>query len=311
MGPNILGQEIMQPSLENAPTVFETVTPIPQEPKKRGLMLVADDAICVQKAINILANRLDIDLDVAEDGLAACRMAERSMAEGNPYDVILMDMQMPKMNGIEATRWLRQHHWQGPIVAVSVHFNDEHREQFLEAGCDAFIAKPITERKLRKAMEQRVVRNNWGEENTTNAEKTAASTDREMPSFQGRLLVAEDAKCIQMQVSSILRKMNIEVELADNGQIACEKAAQSKAEGNPYDAILMDMQMPKMNGRQAARWLREHDWQGPIIAVSMHATDRDHEEFLNSGCDDYVSKPVNESTLRNVLSQFIDAPKTT
>jgi two-component system, sensor histidine kinase and response regulator len=293
----------MQPSLEKDATDSEAAVSNQQATKKRCLMLMADDSVCVQKSVNTLASQLDIDLDTAEDGQAACRLAEKSKAEGNPYDIILMDMQMPKMNGIEATKWLRQHQWEGPIVAISVFVSDEDREQFLDAGCDAFIAKPINERKLRRLIERPVKR--IRRTKAVSVQDQVVSNEHEKPILRGRLLIAEDARCIQMQLGSLLRKLNLEVDVAENGQIACEKAIRSQIEGNLYDVILMDMQMPKMNGKQAARWLREHEWEGPIIAVSMHATERDREEFLNAGCDDYMSKPVNELSLRNVLSQFL------
>ena len=70
-------------------------------------------------------------MDVAEDGRLACEMAEKSRAEGRPYDLILMDIQMPRMNGYEATRWLRQHGWQGPIVALTAHAMVGDREKCL------------------------------------------------------------------------------------------------------------------------------------------------------------------------------------
>jgi CheY-like chemotaxis protein len=131
------------------------------------------------------------------------------------------------------------------------------------------------------------------------------SPDRQGRNCRGRLLTAEDAQCIQMILGAILQKMNLEVDTAENGKEACDKAMASLAEGRPYDVILMDMQMPKMNGCQAAQWLRKHDWQGPIIAVSIHATNKDHEEFVKAGCNSYIAKPVNETSLREVLSPYL------
>jgi len=136
--------------------------------------------------------------------------------------------------------------------------------------------------------------------------QATSSADTKTAKKQGRVLVAEDAHCIQMILGAILRKMNMRVDMADNGQAACDKAMASLAEGQPYDIILMDMQMPKMNGCQAARWLRDHQWEGPIIAVSIHSTDREHEEFKKAGFNDFLSKPVNESDLKQVLNPFLD-----
>lgn len=120
-----------------------------------------------------------------------------------------------------------------------------------------------------------------------------------------RILVAEDARCIQMFMGSLLRKMDLEVDMAEDGEVACKKAIQSQTSGNPYDVIFMDIQMPKMNGRQAVKWLREHEWKGPIIAVSIHTTERDHAEFFRMGCNGYISKPVREDVLREVLAEHL------
>jgi CheY-like chemotaxis protein len=99
--------------------------------------------------------------------------------------------------------------------------------------------------------------------------------------------------------------MGIEIEIAENGQVVCEKAVQSRAEGHPYDLILMDMQMPEMDGLQATQWLREHDWQGPIIAVTAHAMSEHRDGCIAAGCDDYLTKPVQVDDLRAMLARHI------
>jgi CheY-like chemotaxis protein len=93
-----------------------------------------------------------LEVEIAEDGRAACKMAEKSQAEGRPYDLIFMDIQMPHMNGYEVTRWLRQQGWKGPIVALTAHALVGDREKCLEAGCDDYIAKPVTAAGLREIL---------------------------------------------------------------------------------------------------------------------------------------------------------------
>lgn len=125
------------------------------------------------------------------------------------------------------------------------------------------------------------------------------------PKGQGRVLVVEDALCIQVLISTILRKMNLDLEIAENGQRACELAEKSKAEGKPYDLILMDIGMPHMNGYDATRWLRQHSWKGSIVAVTAYDTDEDHKKCLDAGCDAYLSKPFTEMALRNIVTQHL------
>ena len=282
----------------------ESVIGYHHKPGRRGRILVAEDAACVQRATDMIAGNLNLDMEIAEDGRIACEMAQRSKTEGRPYDLILMDMQMPNMDGIEATQWLRRNDWDGPIVAVSIYVDNDNRQLFLDSGCDEFIAKPLTSKKLRTTL-SRLARQYHDLAEILPMEHDAEATEEEKPALRGRLLVAEDARCIQMVVRTLLRKMSLEADMADNGKISCEMAVKSQTEGHPYDVILMDMQMPKMNGKEAAKWLRDNGWQGTIIAVSIHATEEDHQAFLKAGCDDYVTKPVTETSLREVLSEYL------
>jgi CheY-like chemotaxis protein len=126
------------------------------------------------------------------------------------------------------------------------------------------------------------------------------------PKGRGRLLIVDDAQCAQRIICTFLEKMDVKTQTVENGQIACEMAQKSKAEGNPYDLILMDIQMPHMDGYEATRWLREHGWQGPIVAVTAHTTAEDRQKCVKAGCDDHLSKPINEMALWNVVQRHLD-----
>ena len=130
----------------------------------------------------------------------------------------------------------------------------------------------------------------------------------ENAALQGRLLLAEDDPDLQRLVRLILRKMNLEIDVAGNGLVACDMAEKSSAEGRPYDLILMDIQMPDMNGYEATRRLRERGWRGPIVALTAHAMTGDREKCLAAGCDDYVAKPVMVTGLREALARHLARP---
>jgi CheY-like chemotaxis protein len=136
------------------------------------------------------------------------------------------------------------------------------------------------------------------------AEEGSSSAEQE-PMLQGRVLLVEDVPGVQFVLGQILQKLNLQVEIAEDGLVACQMAEKSKAEGMPYDLILMDIQMPKMNGYEATRWLHNHGWQGPIVALTAHAMVGDREKCLEAGCDDYLSKPVNAKELRDVLGRHL------
>ena len=112
-----------------------------------------------------------------------------------------------------------------------------------------------------------------------------------------RILLAEDCTDNQRIVSLILTNAGFQVTIAENGQVACERAMAALKEGKPYDMILMDMQMPVMEGHEATRRLRAAGYTRPIVALTAHATVEDRKKCLEAGCDFYVTKPINRSEL--------------
>src|SRR5205823_8041089 len=123
--------------------------------------------------------------------------------------------------------------------------------------------------------------------------------------LSGRVLLAEDAPDNQVLISTLVRRYGIEVVIAADGRSALNLALESRAQERPFDLILMDMQMPEMDGYQATAELRRAGYDRPIVSLTAHTMSEDRERCLHAGCDDYLTKPVSRDDLRRVLTQHL------
>ncbi len=132
----------------------------------------------------------------------------------------------------------------------------------------------------------------------------ADQADEEAGPLEGvRVLLAEDGRDNQLLISMVLRKAGATIDCAEDGQVAIDMIEQAK--DHPYDVILMDMQMPNLDGYEATRLLRERDYSGCIIALTAHAMVGDRERCLEAGCDDYCTKPINRGKLVEMIRSHL------
>jgi len=124
-------------------------------------------------------------------------------------------------------------------------------------------------------------------------------------SLRGRVLLVEDVPEMTQLMRCTLAQTRLELDLAENGVVAYEKAMASITARDPYDLILMDIRMPVMNGYDATRRLRAEGWVGPIVALTAHSMRGDREKCLEAGCNDYLSKPVSQAAFFGVLERYL------
>jgi CheY-like chemotaxis protein len=124
--------------------------------------------------------------------------------------------------------------------------------------------------------------------------------------LNGRILLAEDTPDSRRLVRHHLERVGLRVDVAENGAEAYRMALDALLAGEPYDVVLMDMQMPEMDGYEATSRLREEGYRGPIVALTAHAMTGEREKCIAAGCDDYATKPIDRNTLLATIALHLE-----
>ena len=268
--------------------------------KKNGItrILAVDDEEAVCRNIQLTMAGAGVTVDCALDGRSAVDMVFRAEGECRPYDVVLLDWKMPAMDGIEAARCIRQAAPQNrPILILTSYDRPEDGE---DMDVDAFLAKPFFLTSFRQKVD--AVLNHEPEQEPEEA--GAASVLEGM-----HILAAEDNEINAEILSELLDMVGASCEICENGQAAVE-AFERSAPGQ-YQLILMDIQMPVMDGYEAARAIRRlaHPLAGtiPIIAMTANAFAEDVQDALEAGMDAHVAKPVDMTMLEQTVKEVMEA----
>ncbi len=267
----------------------------------KGLrVLVVDDSETSRQSLSESLKSMAFDVRFATSGEEALVELDRAADAGRPYDLVLMDYKMPDMDGIEAGRRIKQGsgaHEIPTVVMVTAYGREEVVKQAEDAGFEGILIKPVSQSVLLNTIMEV-----FGRGGHRPSQPQATPPDA-IESIRGaRLLVAEDNEINQQVAREILESAGFVVELAHNGLEALQKVR-----SGPYDAVLMDIQMPEMDGLQAAEELRRDGRFGdlPIIAMTAHAMAGDREASLRAGMNDHVTKPIDPDTLIAVLLRWI------
>ncbi|WP_406694780.1 response regulator [Singulisphaera sp. Ch08] len=270
----------------------------------RGLrVLVVDDSGTSREILSDALESMAFEVGIATTGEEALVALDRAADEGRPFDLVLMDYKMPGMDGIEATHRIKKSsrvHMAPTVVMVTAYGREEIMSRAEGVGVEGFLIKPVSQSVLLNTIMDILGHN----ENRTPHPLTVQATQLEaLGSIRGsRILVAEDNEINQQVAREILESAGFVVDLAANGREALERVR-----ANPYDVVLMDIQMPELDGLQATVELRRDGRfrDLPIIAMTAHAMAGDREQSLKAGMDDHVTKPIDPDLLFAVLLRWI------
>jgi CheY-like chemotaxis protein len=262
-------------------------------------VLVADDNASNRRLLQDILSSWKMQPTVVENGEQALAELERAANSGKPYQMAVLDLQMPGMDGFELAENIRQkpHYVQASVMMLTSVGQRGHAARCRELGIASYLMKPISQSELLDA-----ILTSLGEPTQLNSAPVTRHSLREMR-HKLSLLLAEDNAVNQTLAIRLLEKLGHTVTLANNGL----EAVEHWQNGN-FDAILMDVDMPKMNGYEATRFIRKIEQIGsahiPIIAMTAHAMQGAREECLRHGMDGYLTKPIDTEALWRELDNL-------
>ncbi len=236
-----------------------------------------------------------VSVATAEDGLALLEHRNRK-GGSDPFGLVVLDWMLPGMDGLEAAARIRAREETRtlPIVLISAYAGKEEEARCAELGVNVFLPKPITASSLFDAVVQA-----QGARVHVSRRALDAPLERE---FDAHVLLAEDNEANQMVAVEILSRLGIALDVANNGREAIDMV---RAAPHKYSAVLMDVQMPEMDGLTATRELRKNDYRLPILAMTANAMKADLDACLAAGMDDHVTKPIERKALVETLRRWL------
>lgn len=266
----------------------------------KSVLIVDDDRIVCENAVMLL-NELGVNGKWVLSGPEAIKSIKEAHEKKDDYFAVIVDWKMPGMDGLETVRLIREELEQAvPIVIISAYDLADIETEFINAGVDAFITKPLFKSKMLHVLELFCV-----EENEELAVEDAKGGGAELAGK--RILLVEDNKLNREIARELLAMRGMAVEEATNGEEAISMFRSSEPEY--YAAILMDIQMPVMNGYQATQHIRSlgrPDAQEiPIIALTANVFVSDVKAAQDAGMNDHIAKPIDVECLMHVLQKYI------
>ncbi|MET0028220.1 MAG: transporter substrate-binding domain-containing protein [Candidatus Thiodiazotropha sp.] len=268
-------------------------------PGMRGLRaLVVDDNAMASQILSEMLESFTFDVTSASRAEQALGLVEAADKQAKPFQLVLMDWRLPGLDGVEAGRMIKSElglSHQPVVILVTAFGREEVMQSAQEAGMDGFLIKPVNPSVLFDAIMQ-----------AFNQELSDASRQRTremtLQALQGEVLLVEDNPINQQVAQEILQLMGLQVSIAGDGYQAL-----ARLQEQTFDLVLMDIQMPGMDGYETVRRIRaQARFSGlPVIAMTAHAMSGDREKCLEAGMNDHIAKPIEPSRLHATLHNWL------
>ena len=290
-------------------TTFTVILDIPVAEHQRGdmkleemdVLIVDDDEVLLETAIDTLES-LGLKAEPASSGLEALGMIKHREGTGKNYEIVIVDLKMPDIDGVETIRRIRSEVKSNvPILLISAYSYSDVEEQAREVGVNGFLSKPLFRSTLYDKISE-----------ILGTDTKSSEPENDYPDLEGmNILVAEDNDINWEIISALLSMYGITSERAENGRIALEKVKQAKQ--GAYSLIFMDIQMPEMNGLDATRAIRKLDdpWASslPIVAMTADAFAENVAECLEAGMQGHIAKPIDIKLVIKVIQKIKEESK--
>ncbi|MDH7799106.1 MULTISPECIES: hybrid sensor histidine kinase/response regulator [unclassified Beijerinckia] len=283
----------------------EAATVMPSKAISQLRILIADDNPAARQIIEEIFLNWGMPVDLVASGAEVIGALENAGNAGRPYDLVLLDWKMPVMDGMETIKVMRSNPRipKLPItLMITAYGTDEFMAEIGKTDIAAFLTKPVRPRALLDTMTELFPE--LGKDRAV-----ATATEDALPMVAAplrglRVLLVEDNEINREIATELLVDAGLQVDVAENGRIACERMNER---GSDYAAILMDVQMPEMDGIEATSVIREH-WSYdrlPIIAMTAHAYEEERQRCFSAGMNDHISKPVEPIILVQALDRWL------
>ena len=268
--------------------------PVPELQGARALVVDDDTDTCM--SVSKMLRTIGMRADWTVSGKESIVRAKEAFDEGDEFKAYIIDWLMPDMNGIETVRRIRKVIGDStPIIILTAYDWSDIEIEAREAGVTAFVSKPLFMSELREVLTRPIRTKAVKKEVVKNVDFTGK-----------KILLVEDNELNQEIATEILQGAGFAVDVAEDGITAVEKMV--SADSDNYDLILMDIQMPRMNGFIATREIRtlsdNRKANIPIIAMTANAFDEDKKKAFESGMNGFIAKPINIKTLMNTLAEI-------